>query len=251
MASTAAGLTLTRQHRQGQLQINAQTLRRFLALWPIWRGDEPSYAQLVAAVVPLLQVQHRVSSGLASRYYQAFRFAEGVAGSATSQLAAFDVSDAVSSLYFTGIRQAQRSLAAGMAYDDVRGQTLARVSGTVSRHALNGGRDTIVGSAAADPQAVGWQRVTSGKPCPFCVMLSSRGPVYRGQQTAGFQAHDHCACMAEPSYQRGDWNPQNREHQDLYNRAQREAFESGDLARGTSNDALNALRRLMHDPAGV
>lgn len=247
MASTGAGRMLSRQHRHAQLRVSAQTLRRFMVLWPIWTGDEPSYATMVAALVPLVQLQHRTSAGLASAYYRVFRQVEGAAGSATPRLASFDISDVVSSLYFTGIRQAQRSLAAGLQAEQVRRQTLTRVSGTVARQALAGGRDTILQSVAADPVAVGWQRVTSGSPCAFCTTLSANGPAYRRQDTAGFEAHDHCSCTAEPAYGRGPefWNPQNLEHKQAYDRAQSNARVDGELSRGTSNDALNAVRRQL------
>ena len=41
-----------------------------------------------------------------------------------------------------------------------------------------------------------WRRVTDGKPCAFCAMLASRGPVY-SEDTVNFRAHRVCGCTAE------------------------------------------------------
>jgi hypothetical protein len=60
-------------------------------------------------------------------------------------------------------------------------------------------RQTVVRSLAADPQAKGWARQTTGKSCPFCVMLAGRGAVYSAR-TANFSSHNHCDCMAVPKW---------------------------------------------------
>lgn len=41
-----------------------------------------------------------------------------------------------------------------------------------------------------------WRRVTDGKPCAFCAMLASRGPVY-AEDTVDFDAHPRCGCTSE------------------------------------------------------
>jgi hypothetical protein len=60
-------------------------------------------------------------------------------------------------------------------------------------------RQTVVRSLAADPQAKGWARQTTGKSCAFCVMLAGRGAVYSAR-TANFSSHNHCDCMAVPKW---------------------------------------------------
>ena len=47
-------------------------------------------------------------------------------------------------------------------------------------------------------------------------MLASRGPVFR-EDTADFEAHDHCACMGETSYPGSEWPGQSGEFRDLWN----------------------------------
>lgn len=73
------------------------------------------------------------------------------------------------------------------------------VLGGATRRILNFSRQTVMGSAIADPAASGWQRVGSGDSCDFCSMLLGRGAVYR-EATADFASHDHCNCGAEPAW---------------------------------------------------
>jgi hypothetical protein len=78
------------------------------------------------------------------------------------------------------------------------GQTL----GAGYRLAANGGRETITNTVRRDKRAIGYQRVTDGRPCAFCAMLAGRGPVYKNASTAGdgHHYHDRCGCHPEPVY---------------------------------------------------
>src|SRR5690625_421404 len=69
----------------------------------------------------------------------------------------------------------------------------------VQEYVLQPGRDTIQRSAINDPQAAGWQRVTSPGACDFCRMLAGRGGVFK-RATATFAAHGNCNCSAAPSW---------------------------------------------------
>jgi hypothetical protein len=89
---------------------------------------------------------------------------------------------------------------AGISPQAAQQTALTRVAGAVGRHVLQGGRDTLVRSTGQDRRAKGWGRVTGDNACDFCEELAGRGAVYRGQDTAEFEAHDHCACMAEPGF---------------------------------------------------
>jgi hypothetical protein len=72
------------------------------------------------------------------------------------------------------------------------------VAGGLQRRIANFSRQTVTGSAIADPKARGWQRVGSGG-CDFCSMLIGRGAVY-SEATADFESHDHCNCSAAPAF---------------------------------------------------
>lgn len=76
---------------------------------------------------------------------------------------------------------------------------LGNAQGSLQRLIADVGRGTVMGSAIADPQARGWQRVTDGAACAFCQMLAGRGAVY-SESTVRFGAHDHCGCAATPAF---------------------------------------------------
>jgi hypothetical protein len=72
------------------------------------------------------------------------------------------------------------------------------IEGGTQRRITNFSRATVVESALADPEAIGWQRVGAGS-CAFCQMLISRGAVY-SEASADFASHDHCKCAAVPAW---------------------------------------------------
>lgn len=242
MARTPEGTAATEEHRLAQVQIRAMALRDFALLWPLWKpGDDSTYAHLVAATLPLVRAYNRLSSSIAAGYYSRFREAEGITGAAPGVVGqAPDDALVTTSLYVTGQVAADRAKRAGKTPAQARQTALVGVSGAVTRHVLAGGRDTLLESVAADPEAQGWARVTDGDPCYFCALLASRGPVYKDRSTAAFEAHDHCACMAEPVYPGAEWPGRAREFAALYREA----------TRGQS-DLRNAFRRAYeHRPPG-
>lgn len=237
--------SLTEEHRQAQLKVRSSALRDFLLLWPLWR-DESSFADLVAATMPLVRSYNRISASVAAAYFQALRAAEEVPGQSPARLAdGINAAQVTTSLYVTA-KVAQRDAASGGQSPEGAGQSaFVRTSGAVVRHVLSGGRDTILQSVAADPKALGWARVTDGDPCYFCLTLASRGAVYKSEATASFEAHDHCGCSAMPVWAGTPLPDQTAEWKRIYNAAQREALALGDLQHGenSSQARLNAVRR--------
>lgn len=79
---------------------------------------------------------------------------------------------------------------------------------TVVRHGEAASRDKIVGLSLADEQCGRWARKARGaSSCSFCLMLISRGPVYRSQSSAGTRGgvsmkayHNACDCQAVPVF---------------------------------------------------
>lgn len=74
----------------------------------------------------------------------------------------------------------------------------ALAEGGLQRRILSWSRETVMGSALADPSATGWQRVGAGS-CNFCNLLIGRGTVYT-EASADFASHDHCNCAAVPAF---------------------------------------------------
>lgn len=75
----------------------------------------------------------------------------------------------------------------------------ALVLGGLQRRIANMARETVTGSAVADPRARGWMRVARPDGCSFCYMLASRGAVFR-ESTVRFASHDDCNCQAAPAF---------------------------------------------------
>lgn len=243
MARTKEGAVLTERHRLAQDRLANGSLRDFMRLWPLWEGDPESFRRLIAASLPLIRQYHSTSSSVAASYYEAFRDAEDPGGAATPLLAAFDPDRVAADLYVTGQRMTGDALAAGVAPRKAMENALTSVSGAVILDVLKGGRDTITLSTAADKKSGGWARVTSPSCCAFCAMLAGRGPVY-SEDTSDFEAHRACKCSNEPVYSGSAWPGRADEFRTMYNRAVDQAGKAGELRRGTSNDLLNAFRRV-------
>lgn len=197
---TTAGNQLTEQHRQQQIRLAAGTSRQLMQLWPIWDGTRQTFDMFTAATVMLTQGRRRDSAGLAAGYYRAYRVAEGLTGDAPIRLAdRVEPERVITSLNVVARRSVQKSIQSGLPPQAARQIALGRTQGAVTRHVMNGGRETILQTLNADPAGQRWQRVTSGRSCDFCQMLAGRGAVYR-PDTADFQAHDNCSCTAQPVF---------------------------------------------------
>ena len=102
-----------------------------------------------------------------------------------------------------------------------------------ARHAGNASRDQVIASTKAGGRAIGWIRVTSGRPCFFCAALASRGPVYEGDSfdesdprfegPGRHKVHDHCSCSLRQVFSRSE-----QEWPALSQRLEREWKDFGD-----------------------
>jgi hypothetical protein len=139
---------------------------------------------------------------MAGMYVEAMRRAEKAAGSAEVLTATLDPERLSTALRVTSLVALKRGAAVGMPAPTAMANAFVQSSGAATRIVLDGGRDTIRETLAADPAAAGWTRVVGGSACSFCEMLAGRGAVYSAE-TADFASHDHCGCMAEPVYGEG------------------------------------------------
>ncbi len=74
---------------------------------------------------------------------------------------------------------------------------LQLLQGSAERGVLDGARVTVLDNVTAEPGAK-WARYASATACSFCRLQAIRGGVYRSKQSASFQAHDNCHCIAVP-----------------------------------------------------
>lgn len=243
MACTYTGAKLTQWHLQQQLALRALTLRQLARLWPLWNLDDPnSYGLFIEAALPLVATGNRRSAALAAQYYTMFRALElpqslqlgwqGIRELPPAPAPAV-MRSSLANVTMAGVFNA---LGAGQNRSQALANGFVRLSGEATRLVLNGERDTILQAVEEDPQALGWMRVSGGDPCAFCAMLLSRGAVYKSEETASFEAHDHCQCGAEPFYEGSKLPRMNRELRELWDRT-----------KIGSTDPLNDFRRALAD----
>lgn len=243
MARTKAGEYLTAVEKRQQLGLRAATVRDLTKLWPTWDLDRPgSYEEMVEALIVLAQARNQQSAALAARYYEMFKNVDAPVsglkltwGKAVQLAEAPPPSQIRAAINATAKAGVYRALGAGFTREKALQSGLVQVAGSLTRIVMAGGRETLIEAVRQDPVALGWCRVTDYDPCAFCAMLASRGPVYKEEDTAGFEAHDHCVCTAEPFYRNSQWPARSREFHDLWQQTKHD----------TDTDPLNAFRRAI------
>lgn len=198
MASNRAGVQLTELHRRRQLQLRAVVVAGVLELWPAFdlADIDGSWPPLEAGLLTLLRARRRESSELAANYYRALRMIEGVPGEPpTVQAEAPAPPLERATLRLLGPIAAKKAIA--RKNPRVAADTLTRLTGSVARQVLDGGRRTITATVRADRAATGWRRITDSSPCDFCASIARQGVV---GTDVDFAAHDHCGCSSEPVF---------------------------------------------------
>jgi hypothetical protein len=222
MASTFDADRLTRTHRRVQRRLGQQTAVAVAAAWGILdlADLDGTTDRWLQAVVPLISGQRRQSAALAANYYRQFRILEGI-GDITPAMQAAEINRDVlaTSMRVVGPVSLKRNVGEGVGLDRAVDIAQSRVTGAAVRHTVNGGRAVITRTVDQDRAARGWARTTSGSPCSFCAMLSSRGAAYKGERTAVFQAHDSCGCSAEPIYHDDAEPPEAAKWRTMWNQA--------------------------------
>lgn len=204
MAATADGRRATVRHQEAQSRIRARALRHLLRLWSIVQVTDlehtiGTWADTAAVVTHEAREE---SAQAAAEYLAEFRAAEGVAGTITVLTGGGPPHEVfVRNLRGAALFGIIRSRRRGATIEAAARAGFTRAAGTASNLVLGGGREVLAEAVDSDDQVIGWIRVTSGKACPWCAMLSSRGPVYRSART-GLASHDHCNCSIEPVYRR-------------------------------------------------
>lgn len=202
VAATAQGRQLTEAHRLAQVALGAQTVKAMRAIWPLLdpTAIDATVERWLTAAIPIVTAQRASSARLAGNYLATFKALEVRTAQLPLVLDDAPVVEAVTtSLLVTGPHRLRKALSISTPLIHALSTAEAGSSAAAMRHVLNGGRSTITGTVAADPRAAGWARVTSGAACEFCSMLEGRGAVY-SEGTVDFEAHDGCACTAEPVF---------------------------------------------------
>jgi hypothetical protein len=190
---------LTHLHRRQQLALRAATVAQIRTLWPTldWTDLDKTFPAFAGEALRVVSKNRKTSSGLAGAYLRAFRVSSGLTGDLRIVAPQMPAEQFTTSLRVTSVVAAKKAAIAGTAPDVAMSNALTQATGAMARLVLNAGRGTVLESIKADPKATGWERVLGGAGCDFCRLLAGR--VYP-TDNAGFDAHDHCGCTAEPVY---------------------------------------------------
>ncbi len=197
---TRAGALLTEAHRLAQAKLSAEVVADLLKIWPLLDpGDlDTTVDRWLTASQAIVVQRYDDSAAVAREYLLQFREVElGPASTAwTPPAAPAPALGAIrTSLVVQGPVRIRAALAARTSLDVAALNAAGTSAAAGSRHALGGGRATIVEAAKADDQATGLRRITSSGACKFCSMLASRVDL-----TFDFKAHDGCHCQTQPVY---------------------------------------------------
>lgn len=181
------------EFRAAQAAIGSLALADVRDFWDLLDLGRPEAARnALLEVVPAVTTQWgEVSAAQAAEWYGDMRSTVGVTGSFRPVMGATAAVEWV---------QRQVRFGAQHLFTNNPAQMLLFLEGPVIRYTLEGGRNTIIESVAADPQAVGWQRIARPDACKFCRFLMSNGAVYKTADTGSFAAHQDCKCVAVQSW---------------------------------------------------
>jgi len=250
VAATLAGAQLTDAHRRAQSKLSARTVQQLMAVWPLLDPDDldGTLPRYLAAAVPVVEARYAESVRLARAYYQVFRRVEAPAAAAFTlpDVPVLEAAAVSTSLAVQGPVKVKAALSGGVQIAEAMESGRVASAAAGGRHALNGGREAVMGAAEADPASRGVRRVTSPRCCAFCAMLAARSydgltSDATGSGRAFMKVHDGCQCQAESVFVHDQRYVERhiKEFSALYQDSQ------GDRVPGTKNPALNAFRRAL------
>lgn len=211
--------------------------RDLLAWWVTVEHLAPSEIRAeAAAYLPLLAATYgEVSATAAADFYDASRADSRARGRYVAALPTLQARTPVR----RNVRWAVDPLFTGD-----RDAALGRMLAVTDEAALQEGRNTIMHNAQRDPAKPRFARIPVGETCAWCLMLASRGAVYRSAASAGAAGQYHggdCDCEPVPSWNHGkDLPPSYDEgyYFEVYDRAR------SDAGSGDPREIARAMRRL-------
>ena len=223
---TALGQALARGHQQDQITNGGLASALVLAIGKEYRVGKLSQDEFVAALMAQSKLSHDAATQIAVKFINSYRGLEAADEShADPLLAEWDAGRAYGRA--SGVAHDLEELDTDTRdYDAEFWKIINNLAVWANRSALNGGRQTVEFSAAANGKR--WRRITDGNPCSFCAMLATRsdyrtkesalrvvgrstgygtasyrstGQVRatgraRGSKSLGSKFHDYCGCSA-------------------------------------------------------
>ena len=234
---------LSELHRLAQSKLQTVVAGDVAKVFPLLdvANVDATFGNYYDSMKKVLTARRTVSSSLGASLYSGIRKDVGIKSQFTPLLdAAINEKQLFTSLLVTGPISIKRSIASGASLEQANANALSSTIRASQRHVANGGRGTIINAAKRDKSAKGWARLTDSKPCSFCAMLASRGPVYKSEQTSRFRSHDGCGCSAVPVVDlEAPWPGRAEEFRKLYDENISGKYSGGD----GNNDAVKAWKQ--------
>lgn len=239
-------------HAQGQAALTGLVPVLLAQAWPLLdvhdlKGTLPRFQTVVEAIV---RRYGQASAAAALDFYQRERISAGVPGRPVLRTVDPVASDAIES----AIRWATSDLWGAKPANLPPGAPAPvqvaqdRLDAAAEQLVLQHGRQQVMSAAQQDREAKGWARVPEPGACSFCLMLATRGAVYKSQAAMkrtsarfegggyDFKVHDHCRCHVEPVFTHYEPPASVREAQRLWEQAT--AGRSGHDARVAFRQAV-------------
>ncbi|SDI40858.1 hypothetical protein SAMN05421505_14922 [Sinosporangium album] len=179
-----------------------------LGLMPA-RPSPGQWKAVTDALYPLVYRSRTDAHRLAERFYRDQRVAQGAAAGPVEFPRRNYRPEALAVALERGVRSRLEALPEGQ---EVPRVIITEAAAVVERHVADAGREAVADAARHDPEALGYARVATGvSTCAFCLMLVSRGPVYKNASAAllrdggGEPYHNRCDCLAVPVFDRKAW----------------------------------------------
>lgn len=199
------------EYRREQADIRARLMQLLLPLLGLMRPrpSDREWRALVAAAYPAVY-RGRVEAHVAAQRFYADERARHTGGGQVVDFPSRNYPpEALDAAWSRTVRPRLEILENS---DPVPQIVVTEAAVIAERHVADAGRQAIVDAARHDPQAVGYARVATGtSTCAFCLMLVSRGPVYKSADAALLRDgtsepyHDNCRCIAVPVFDRERW----------------------------------------------
>lgn len=247
---------------ESQRNVRSLILRDLAAWWATATSMEPeSLREAASEFLPLLaRAYGEVSATLAADFYEAAREDSGARGRFTAELAENRAGEQAA--------RSARWATAPLARRDVDGLTDAevdalsdedleaaydRMASVADAAALQAGRDTLMFNTKRDPANPRFARIPVGDTCAWCLMLGSRGAIYRSAESAGAAKDYHfkCDCQPTPSWNRGEDLPSSYDEGELYELYARARDEAGSSDPKAIAAAIRRLDGGVHVDDGV
>ena len=183
--------TLTAAHRRDLAELTGLAQNDLSLIWAKFNTATAARDGLLEVLPQLVAIYGSAAATLGADWYDEMRDAAAVKGrfrAIPAELPDVGRTDALARWGVTPLFQAEPDYATA----------LVKVAGGMQRIISDADRQSVMGSAWADPSADGWQRTGAGE-CSFCAMLIDRGAVYT-EATADFGSHDHCKCGCEIAF---------------------------------------------------